>query len=125
MHVHLLVYCTTHFVCRLKLIPTHEDHTVKMNSKVIVFVVLLCLTGFGLLMRGYMPKFPQLQHISHVACDKCLRKVDPWLKQHLHKSVQPFLSANYSLPEDAFNWWKVICHEKSHLPCSCPFNSRN
>ncbi|XP_053190125.1 CMP-N-acetylneuraminate-beta-galactosamide-alpha-2,3-sialyltransferase 1-like [Scomber japonicus] len=83
-----------------------------MNSKVIVFVVLLCLTGFGLLMRGYMPKFPQLQHISHVACDKCLRKVDPWLKQHLHKSVQPFLSANYSLPEDAFNWWKRLQLER-------------
>ncbi|CAK6961087.1 CMP-N-acetylneuraminate-beta-galactosamide-alpha-2%2C3-sialyltransferase 1-like [Scomber scombrus] len=81
-----------------------------MNSKVIVFVVLLCLTGFGLLLRGYMPKFPQLQYISHfvTACDKCLTKDDPWLMQHLHKSVQPFLSANYSLPEDAFNWWKHL-----------------
>ncbi|CAK6961085.1 CMP-N-acetylneuraminate-beta-galactosamide-alpha-2%2C3-sialyltransferase 1-like [Scomber scombrus] len=78
-----------------------------MNSRVIVFVALLCATGLCVLLRGSMPEFPQLQ-ISRCSCDKCLTEEDPWLMQHLNKSVQPFLSADYSLPEDAFNWWKRL-----------------
>ncbi|XP_062292153.1 CMP-N-acetylneuraminate-beta-galactosamide-alpha-2,3-sialyltransferase 1-like [Scomber scombrus] len=78
-----------------------------MNSRVIVFVALLCATGLCVLLRGSMPEFPQLQ-ISRCSCDKCLTEEEPWLMQHLNKSVQPFLSADYSLPEDAFNWWKRL-----------------
>lgn len=119
--IHMYTYLcipTAHFVCRLKLFPNHQHHTAKMNLKLKVFVSLVCTTGFCMLLRGSVLVYPQLQDTSRCACDKCLTEDDPWLMKGLNKSVEPFLSVNYNLSEDDFNWWKVSCHEKTPLMCS-------
>ena len=95
-----------------------------MNFKLKVLVSLLCVTAFCVLLRGNVSVFSQLQDTSCCACDKCLTEDDPWLMQRLYKSVEPFLSSSYSLSEDAFNWWKASCHEKSSLTCSYQISIR-
>ncbi|XP_067467622.1 CMP-N-acetylneuraminate-beta-galactosamide-alpha-2,3-sialyltransferase 1-like [Thunnus thynnus] len=83
-----------------------------MNLKLKVFVSLLCITALYLLLGGSTSEYLQLQDTSRCACDKCLTENDPWLMQRLDKSVEPFLSANYNLSEDAFNWWKRLQLER-------------
>ncbi|XP_070703074.1 CMP-N-acetylneuraminate-beta-galactosamide-alpha-2,3-sialyltransferase 1-like [Pempheris klunzingeri] len=82
-----------------------------MNSKVKALVFLLCVTGVGVYLRAYVPHYSQLQDTRLCACEKCLTEDDPWFMQRFQKSIEPFLSGNYSLPEDAFNWWRRLQHE--------------
>ncbi|XP_034748021.1 CMP-N-acetylneuraminate-beta-galactosamide-alpha-2,3-sialyltransferase 1-like [Etheostoma cragini] len=47
------------------------------------------------------------------ACERCLSEDDPWFMKRFNKSVEPFLSANYNLSDDDFNWWKGLWGEKT------------
>ncbi|XP_044027428.1 CMP-N-acetylneuraminate-beta-galactosamide-alpha-2,3-sialyltransferase 1-like isoform X1 [Siniperca chuatsi] len=84
-----------------------------MNSKVRVIIFLLCVTGISVFLNGhvlgrYSKYFFQLQDTSPCACEKCLSEDD---LNFFNKSVEPFLSANYILSEDTFNWWKRLQNE--------------
>ncbi|XP_038580007.1 CMP-N-acetylneuraminate-beta-galactosamide-alpha-2,3-sialyltransferase 1-like [Micropterus salmoides] len=86
------------------------------KTKVKMFVVLLCVTGIWVL-RGHVSRmlseyFSQLQDTYPCAFDKCLSEDDLWSMLHLNTSVEPFLSAQYNLSEDAFNWWKRLQAER-------------
>uniref|UniRef100_A0A8D0D4K7 CMP-N-acetylneuraminate-beta-galactosamide-alpha-2,3-sialyltransferase 1 n=1 Tax=Sander lucioperca TaxID=283035 RepID=A0A8D0D4K7_SANLU len=79
-----------------------------MKSKEKALIVLLCVTTICVSWRGYRPcSLPQDKSLC--ACERCLSEDDPWFMKRFNKSVEPFLSANYNLSEDAFNWWKVSC----------------
>uniref|UniRef100_A0A8D0D4K3 CMP-N-acetylneuraminate-beta-galactosamide- alpha-2,3-sialyltransferase 1-like n=1 Tax=Sander lucioperca TaxID=283035 RepID=A0A8D0D4K3_SANLU len=74
-----------------------------MKLKVRALMFLLCVTTICVLWRGYRPcSLPQEK--SPCACERCLSEDDPWFMKRFNKSVEPFLSANYNLSEDAFNW---------------------
>ncbi|XP_037651468.1 CMP-N-acetylneuraminate-beta-galactosamide-alpha-2,3-sialyltransferase 1-like isoform X2 [Sebastes umbrosus] len=80
-----------------------------MFSKVKVLIVVLGVTSMSVFWRVYMtpPRSPPRDGIP-CACDSCLSEDDPWFTQRFNKSVEPFLSANHNLSEDAFNWWKQL-----------------
>ncbi|CAJ1083606.1 CMP-N-acetylneuraminate-beta-galactosamide-alpha-2%2C3-sialyltransferase 1-like [Xyrichtys novacula] len=83
-----------------------------MNSKGKALVFLLCVTGVSVLLRGYALKYCDLKYQSICACKRCLSEDDQWFMKFVNKSVKPFLSANTSLPESAFNWWKRLQGER-------------
>ncbi|XP_038581740.1 CMP-N-acetylneuraminate-beta-galactosamide-alpha-2,3-sialyltransferase 1-like [Micropterus salmoides] len=87
-----------------------------MKAKVRMFVVLLCVTGIcvlrGHVSRGFSEHLNQLQDTNPCACDKCLSEDDLWSMPRFNTSVEPFLSAQYNLSEDAFNWWKHLQVER-------------
>lgn len=80
-----------------------------------VFVLMMCVTGFGLLLRSYVSQNPQPLNTRPCACEKCLSEDDPWFMQRFKKSVEPFLSADCNITEDAFNWWKHLQLEKRNF----------
>ncbi|XP_037651473.1 CMP-N-acetylneuraminate-beta-galactosamide-alpha-2,3-sialyltransferase 1-like [Sebastes umbrosus] len=79
-------------------------HTAKMVKKGMVLIVVLGVTSISVFWRINMT--------PPCACDRCLSEDDPWFMQRFNKSVEPFLSANYKLSEDAFNWWKRLQAER-------------
>ncbi|XP_069032752.1 CMP-N-acetylneuraminate-beta-galactosamide-alpha-2,3-sialyltransferase 1-like [Embiotoca jacksoni] len=90
-----------------KMFPIHKCHQSKMMSKRKMFLFLLFVTGIAVFIRTY-PRLSdgfQLQDVC--ACEKCLTE-DNLLLHHGNTSVQPFLSMQYNLPEDVFNWWKRL-----------------
>uniref|UniRef100_A0A8C9Z2F1 CMP-N-acetylneuraminate-beta-galactosamide-alpha-2,3-sialyltransferase 1 n=1 Tax=Sander lucioperca TaxID=283035 RepID=A0A8C9Z2F1_SANLU len=90
---------------QLELFPNQKRHTAEMNSKGKALIFLLCVTTICVSWRGYTScSLPQDK--SPCACERCLSEDDPWFMKRFNKSVEPFLSANYNLSEDAFNWWK-------------------
>ncbi|XP_073319055.1 CMP-N-acetylneuraminate-beta-galactosamide-alpha-2,3-sialyltransferase 1-like [Pagrus major] len=81
-----------------------------MKLRMKVLFALLCVTGIGVILNGRV-----LRGLAEYAlpedtspCTKRLSEDDRRLMHCFNKSVEPFLSANYSLPEDAFNWWKRL-----------------
>ncbi|XP_051811193.1 CMP-N-acetylneuraminate-beta-galactosamide-alpha-2,3-sialyltransferase 1-like [Acanthochromis polyacanthus] len=85
-----------------------------MKSKFKVFILLLFLTGVSLFIRTHFNLtvwFHSLQQ-SPCACEKCLSEDKLLLMQSFTSSVDPFLSVNYNLSEDAFNWWKRLQNER-------------
>ncbi|XP_074470030.1 CMP-N-acetylneuraminate-beta-galactosamide-alpha-2,3-sialyltransferase 1-like [Sebastes fasciatus] len=79
-------------------------HTAKMVKKGMVLIVVLGVTSISVFWRINMT--------PPCACDRCLSEDDPWFMQRFDKSVEPFLSANYKLSGDAFNWWKQLQVER-------------
>ncbi|XP_067364091.1 CMP-N-acetylneuraminate-beta-galactosamide-alpha-2,3-sialyltransferase 1-like isoform X2 [Channa argus] len=45
-------------------------------------------------------------------CWRCLPENDTWFLQCINQSTEPFLSADYTLSEDIFNWWKLLQEEQ-------------
>ncbi|XP_039676412.1 CMP-N-acetylneuraminate-beta-galactosamide-alpha-2,3-sialyltransferase 1-like isoform X3 [Perca fluviatilis] len=85
-----------------------------MKFKVRTLIVLLCVTAICVSWRGYMSfSLPQDERLC--ACERCLSEDDPWFMKHFNKSVEPFLSANYNLSEDTFNWWKLLRDAKGNF----------
>ncbi|XP_029919339.1 CMP-N-acetylneuraminate-beta-galactosamide-alpha-2,3-sialyltransferase 1-like [Myripristis murdjan] len=89
-----------------------------------VFVLLVCISAVYLfLYRETYSRFSKtffeytspLLDSSPCACQKCLSEGDPWFIGHFNKSVQPFLTSEYNIPEDAFNWWKHLQNDRSSL----------
>lgn len=91
-----------------------------MVPKVKVLIFLLGLTGIFVFMKGrmtgYMTQRPQLLDQYICACESCSAEDDEgWFLQRFNKSVEPFLTAKYTLPEEAFQWWKVCGKKKTDL----------
>uniref|UniRef100_A0A8D0D234 CMP-N-acetylneuraminate-beta-galactosamide-alpha-2,3-sialyltransferase 1 n=1 Tax=Sander lucioperca TaxID=283035 RepID=A0A8D0D234_SANLU len=85
-----------------------------MKLKEKALIVLLCVTAICVSWRGYRPcSLPQDK--SPCACERCLSEDDLWFMKRFNKSVEPFLSANYNLSEDVFNWWKRLQSEKGNF----------
>ncbi|XP_049891343.1 CMP-N-acetylneuraminate-beta-galactosamide-alpha-2,3-sialyltransferase 1-like [Epinephelus moara] len=85
-----------------------------MNSKVRMLIFVLCVTGVCVFWREYMSPY-SLSKQKPCACDQCLSEEDPWFTQRFDKSVEPFLSANYSVSEEVFNWWKLLQAERRNF----------
>ncbi|KAK9526249.1 hypothetical protein VZT92_014958 [Zoarces viviparus] len=79
-----------------------------MKLKVSVFIFLLGLTGIGLFWRADISPYFTLLAQRPCACDRCLSEGDSLFEQRFSKYDEPFLSANYNLSEDNFNWWKHL-----------------
>ncbi|XP_042362538.1 CMP-N-acetylneuraminate-beta-galactosamide-alpha-2,3-sialyltransferase 1-like [Plectropomus leopardus] len=86
-----------------------------MNSKVRVLLFVLSVTGMCVFWRAYLLPYSPPQLESPCACERCLSEKDQWFTQRFNKFVEPFLSANYSLSEDAFNWWKHLQTERRNF----------
>lgn len=83
-------------------------------------VFLLCAAAVGLLLKARFNKWPSLKdrNLSWRELETELSDVNALLGHHLRRSVEPFLSANISLSEETFNWWKVSCHTFTRVvPC--------
>ncbi|XP_034561581.1 CMP-N-acetylneuraminate-beta-galactosamide-alpha-2,3-sialyltransferase 1-like [Notolabrus celidotus] len=87
-----------------------------MDLKVKTLLALICVTAVGMFPRGCRLRnfFSHYQSTS-CACDKCSSEGDPWFTQRFNKSVAPFLSSEYNLTEEAFNWWKRMQGERGSL----------
>ena len=130
METHL-VFSGHQTLHRTELIPSHEHHKAKMNSKMRLLVFLFFITSFCYFLGGHvsgriLEYFLQLRDTRPCACETCLSEDDPWFMRVFNRSVEPFLSAEYNLSEDAFNWWKVSCHHvrKHSLKLQCGVQSR-
>ncbi|XP_074542988.1 CMP-N-acetylneuraminate-beta-galactosamide-alpha-2,3-sialyltransferase 1-like [Halichoeres trimaculatus] len=87
-----------------------------MFTKVKVVFFLLGLTGIFLFMKGYVRQRPLQLNGMACSCDICSADDgDAWFSERFNKSVEPFLTAEYALPEDAFQWWKVLQYEKRSI----------
>ncbi|KAK9527245.1 hypothetical protein VZT92_015898 [Zoarces viviparus] len=86
-----------------------------MKFKVSVFIFLLGLTGIGLFWRADISPYVTLLAQRPCACDRCLSEGDSLFQQRFSKFDEPFLSANYNLSEDNFNWWKRLQGEVRSL----------
>lgn len=84
-----------------------------MFPKLKVVLFLLGLTGIFVFMKEYVAQRP-LQALDNYicACEACSTEDDGWFSERFNKSMEPFLFANYTLPEAAFQWWKVLQNEK-------------
>ncbi|XP_026156911.1 CMP-N-acetylneuraminate-beta-galactosamide-alpha-2,3-sialyltransferase 1-like [Mastacembelus armatus] len=85
------------------------------NRKLLTF--LLCATGISVFFsthdRRRFPKIFSLQQNTSVcACEKCLSE-DELLE--FNETVEPFLSANFRLSEDDFDWWKNLQDENRNF----------
>ncbi|CAJ1083605.1 CMP-N-acetylneuraminate-beta-galactosamide-alpha-2%2C3-sialyltransferase 1-like [Xyrichtys novacula] len=84
----------------------------KMKPTVKVLLLVSCLTVFLVFMSGYLKDTPlSLDVGSGSPCQQCLSD-DQWFAARFNKSVEPFLSAEHTLPKDAFNWWKRLQGER-------------
>ncbi|XP_029918841.1 CMP-N-acetylneuraminate-beta-galactosamide-alpha-2,3-sialyltransferase 1-like [Myripristis murdjan] len=97
---------------------------VVLSQKCKVFILLLCISAVCMLLnRETYSRFSQIffeytspfLDSSPCACLKCLSEGNPWFMEHFNKSLQPFLTREYSASEDAFNWWKHIQSDRSSL----------
>ncbi|KAM7372853.1 hypothetical protein PAMP_007748 [Pampus punctatissimus] len=75
-------------------------------KRTIVVITLLCITAFMVFSRSMWILSVHSEEKRHCACHKCLTEGDPWFKELINASPEPFLSRKYVTPEDAFNWWK-------------------
>ncbi|XP_015260268.1 PREDICTED: CMP-N-acetylneuraminate-beta-galactosamide-alpha-2,3-sialyltransferase 1-like, partial [Cyprinodon variegatus] len=76
-----------------------------MGYKIKLLLFLLVVTAMGVLLRSEYTNLPQLIHQSIWCC---------FSKDNLVfiRRVEPFLSANINISEDAFTWWKNIQEEE-------------
>ncbi|XP_041664181.1 CMP-N-acetylneuraminate-beta-galactosamide-alpha-2,3-sialyltransferase 1-like isoform X2 [Cheilinus undulatus] len=84
-----------------------------MTSKVKI-LLLMCVAGVFVFIRVYNIQCctGQEESLPVCSCDSCLLEEKDWFSKRFQKSMVPFLSAKYSLPMDAFNWWKRLQIEK-------------
>ncbi|XP_075946333.1 CMP-N-acetylneuraminate-beta-galactosamide-alpha-2,3-sialyltransferase 1-like isoform X2 [Anarhichas minor] len=82
-----------------------------MKSKVRILIFLLVVIGIGFWRGDISPYFPPWDE-RPCACDRCLFENDMLIMQRFSKFAEPFLSVNYNLSEDNFNWWKRLQAEK-------------
>lgn len=88
-----------------------------------VFMFLLCLTvGVFLICWDNSVNFSSSKKSSLCSCDKCLADGEPWFRDLLNESPEPFLSRMHNTSEETFTWWKVndpvaslLCHCVSML----------
>ncbi|XP_049458080.1 CMP-N-acetylneuraminate-beta-galactosamide-alpha-2,3-sialyltransferase 1-like [Epinephelus fuscoguttatus] len=74
-----------------------------------IIISLLCVTAIGVFSKSSWNLSVYsfgLQSSSPCACLRCLTVGDPWFRELLNSSPQPFLSKTYTTSEDDFNWWK-------------------
>nr|XP_020499771.1 CMP-N-acetylneuraminate-beta-galactosamide-alpha-2,3-sialyltransferase 1-like [Labrus bergylta]XP_020499772.1 CMP-N-acetylneuraminate-beta-galactosamide-alpha-2,3-sialyltransferase 1-like [Labrus bergylta] len=67
-------------------------------------LVVLSMYSTKLNLHSYIPR-------HNCACKKCLTDKDPGFQTFLDAAPVPFLSRNYIIAKDAFNWWKGIQYE--------------
>ncbi|XP_054462577.1 CMP-N-acetylneuraminate-beta-galactosamide-alpha-2,3-sialyltransferase 1-like [Anoplopoma fimbria] len=84
-----------------------------MSSKVMVLIVLLCVTGIGVFWREDISLYFPPQDERPCACDKCLSE-DGLLSQNFSNFAEPFLSVNYNVSYDDFNWWRHLQNGKGN-----------
>ncbi|KAK2830082.1 hypothetical protein Q5P01_018013 [Channa striata] len=104
------------FLIRLKEIKKLIFAHVMPKWRVLTF--LLCIFAIGMFLREHYPRRKNVfQHSSTnpCTCGNCLPENDTWFLQHINQAVEPFLSANYKLSEDTFNWWKHLQKEKQNF----------
>ncbi|XP_072304532.1 CMP-N-acetylneuraminate-beta-galactosamide-alpha-2,3-sialyltransferase 1-like [Eucyclogobius newberryi] len=78
-----------------------------------VFLLLLCLSGIAIIWKIF--NFSQVFDVNQkktkdCGCEKCITEDEPgeWFKQRFQKTIRPFLTGDYSLSQEAFNWWRKI-----------------
>ncbi|XP_075968956.1 CMP-N-acetylneuraminate-beta-galactosamide-alpha-2,3-sialyltransferase 1-like [Anarhichas minor] len=79
-----------------------------MKFKQSILIFLLGVTGIGLFWRADISPYFTLLAKRPCACDRCLSEGDSLFDQRFSKFDEPFLSVNYNLSEDNFDWWKHI-----------------
>ncbi|XP_072288660.1 CMP-N-acetylneuraminate-beta-galactosamide-alpha-2,3-sialyltransferase 1-like [Eucyclogobius newberryi] len=77
-------------------------------------LMLLCLSGINIIWETFKVfDFNQDQR-KDCGCEKCITEDEPgqWFKQRFQKTVRPFLTGNYNLSQETFNWWRKLFDEK-------------
>ncbi|XP_019206644.1 CMP-N-acetylneuraminate-beta-galactosamide-alpha-2,3-sialyltransferase 1 isoform X3 [Oreochromis niloticus] len=92
-------------VCRFVMFP---GHTSRMISKLKMLVLLLCFTGIGVYFKmGYHFTYYAMNQ-KPCGCKKCLSEDKQLLLDQSNRSIQPFLTPDFSISENEFNWWKRL-----------------
>uniref|UniRef100_A0A671UST1 CMP-N-acetylneuraminate-beta-galactosamide-alpha-2,3-sialyltransferase 2 n=2 Tax=Sparus aurata TaxID=8175 RepID=A0A671UST1_SPAAU len=93
-----------------------EHHRAEMNLRNKALIVLLCMIGTDVILRGYvLRRFTEYTLPQDASpCTKLLSESER-RRMHCCESVELFLSADYELPEDAFNWWKRLQLERRNF----------
>ncbi|XP_029022692.1 CMP-N-acetylneuraminate-beta-galactosamide-alpha-2,3-sialyltransferase 1-like [Betta splendens] len=75
-----------------------------------VFMFLLCFTvgAFVTCLWDVPVDFFRPQKSSPCSCSQCLTEGDPWFKDLINASPEPFLSRTHKTSEEEFTWWKQI-----------------
>lgn len=83
-------------------------HTSRMISKLKMLVLLLCFTGIGVYFKmGYHFTYYAMNQ-KPCGCKKCLSEDKQLLLDQSNRSIQPFLTPDFSISENEFNWWKRL-----------------
>ncbi|XP_015225641.1 PREDICTED: CMP-N-acetylneuraminate-beta-galactosamide-alpha-2,3-sialyltransferase 1-like [Cyprinodon variegatus] len=83
-----------------------------MTLKVKLGIFLLSVASLSLLWRSDFTQRLQLRYNDTCPCEVCFSSHHTMLNHHLRRSVKPFLSANTSVSEETFQWWKRLQKEK-------------
>ncbi|XP_059206436.1 CMP-N-acetylneuraminate-beta-galactosamide-alpha-2,3-sialyltransferase 1-like [Centropristis striata] len=75
-------------------------------------IAFLCIACIGILSRSSfnlsVDSLGDLNN-SHCACPTCYtRDDDPWFGELIKAAPPPFLSKNYTTPEEDYDWWKRL-----------------
>ncbi|XP_042362500.1 CMP-N-acetylneuraminate-beta-galactosamide-alpha-2,3-sialyltransferase 1-like [Plectropomus leopardus] len=87
-------------------------------GKARILISLLCIAAIGLISRSSWDSSVYslgLQNSSLCACPRCLTESDPWFRELIKASPQPFLSKIFTPLEDDFNWWKGMQGERRNF----------
>uniref|UniRef100_A0A8C6UN24 CMP-N-acetylneuraminate-beta-galactosamide-alpha-2,3-sialyltransferase 1 n=1 Tax=Neogobius melanostomus TaxID=47308 RepID=A0A8C6UN24_9GOBI len=79
-----------------------------------VLLLLLYITGISTAWNLSMSFGFYLQNIE-CGCGKRLEQDHPWFMQRFQKNITPLLTSNYTLSQEAFNWWKKVQGEKRDI----------
>lgn len=71
-----------------------------------VLLLLLCITLVWEVF--YIVSELNLQTNKECGCEKCITEDHPWFMRRFQKHISPLLTSNYSLSEEAYNWWKKL-----------------
>ncbi|XP_038148298.1 CMP-N-acetylneuraminate-beta-galactosamide-alpha-2,3-sialyltransferase 1-like isoform X2 [Cyprinodon tularosa] len=86
-----------------------------MTLKVKLGIFLLSVASLSLLWRSDFTQRLQLRYNDTCPCEVCFSSHHTMLNHHLRRSVKPFLSANTSVSEETFQWWKRLQKEKHNF----------
>ncbi|KAM8841680.1 CMP-N-acetylneuraminate-beta-galactosamide-alpha-2,3-sialyltransferase 1-like isoform 2-T2 [Spinachia spinachia] len=96
---------------RLEQLPNRPPAS-KMKKVFCPLILFLIISGICIFWEKVSQYLPEQ---SPCALEHCLFVNDTLAIHHLRKFPQPFLSRNYNLSEEDFNWWKLIRPERRNI----------
>lgn len=107
---HLTFMFHPHLIHRLDLYSTEAATMLSRLTKNSIPIYLLCITGTAVFFSfswNLSVYFFSAQKSSLCGCHTCLKEGNPWFRNLISASPEPFLSRRNETSKEVFNWWKV------------------